>query len=414
MEKRKSVRAAFGFVCSLMLFLIITVLLVNKFRFLNEKEKQIEIKPEEYVLDSPRQAFSAVLEDSLLGIDNPNTNFAYLQLSEEEKATYKQIASAVCRFEERVEIAYSDNLAKVYRAVLMDHPEYFWVDEAYVAWGNIMTQSVHFIELSFNSGRIEKAWNQYQIDTAVEQCVSQIAKQASDYEKVKYVYEYVIKNVDYVDNSTQNQNIQSVFLNHESVCAGYAKATQLLLNKLNIFSTYIVGTAKTDQASFAFPNEQFGHAWNLVQVEGEYYYVDTTWGDPVFSKEAFHEDDVSYDYLCITTEELLRSRDIDEAFEVPLCSAVTYNYYVQEQKYLENFQEEEFIKAIKKEITEGQYGIAYKFATQDVYKEAFRSLFEERKIEDVAQYYLRKTGRHSCNYFYIEDEQIYTLKILLQ
>ena len=57
-------------------------------------------------------------------------------------------------------------------------------------------------------------------------------KEGSDYEKALYVFEKLIDEVDYVEDSADNQNIISAFLNHETICQGYAYATQYLLEKL--------------------------------------------------------------------------------------------------------------------------------------------------------------------------------------
>ena len=65
----------------------------------------------------------------------------------------------------------------------------------------------------------------------------------------------------------------------QSVCAGYSKATQYLLEQLGVFCTYVTG--KTTEGG--------NHAWNLVKCNGDYYYVDTTWGDPVFQQEEGEE-----------------------------------------------------------------------------------------------------------------------------
>ena len=89
--------------------------------------------------------------------------------------------------------------------------------------------------------------------------------------------------MDYDESAPDNQNIYSIFVNRQSVCAGYSKATQYLLEQLGVFCTYVTG--KTTEGG--------NHAWNLVKCNGDYYYVDTTWGDPVFQQE--EGEDISRD-----------------------------------------------------------------------------------------------------------------------
>ena len=72
-------------------------------------------------------------------------------------------------------------------------------------------------------------------------------KEGSDYEKALYVFEKLIDEVDYVEDSADNQNIISVFLNHETICQGYAYATQYLLEKLGVSCTTVIGMSVTDR-----------------------------------------------------------------------------------------------------------------------------------------------------------------------
>ena len=57
------------------------------------------------------------------------------------------------------------------------------------------------------------------------------------------------------------------------------------------------------------------HAWNLVKCDGEYYYVDTTWGDPVFLQEENALEtignEITYDYLCCSDDELLKTHTLE-------------------------------------------------------------------------------------------------------
>ena len=93
--------------------------------------------------------------------------------------------------------------------------------------------------------------------------------------KILYVYEKIVDEVDYDESAPDNQNIYSIFVNRQSVCAGYSKATQYLLEQLGVFCTYVTG--KTTEGG--------NHAWNLVKCNGDYYYVDTTWEIRCFSRK---------------------------------------------------------------------------------------------------------------------------------
>ena len=72
---------------------------------------------------------------------------------------------------------------------------------------------------------------QAQIDETVSQILAGIDAQAPDYDKAKYVFDYLASNVAYSTGAPDNQNIISVFVNGETVCQGYAAATQYLLEK---------------------------------------------------------------------------------------------------------------------------------------------------------------------------------------
>ena len=63
--------------------------------------------------------------------------------------------------------------------------------------------------------------------------------EAGDFEKIQYVYETIVDQVEYKEEAPDGQNIYSVLVNRQSVCAGYAKATQYLLEQLGVFCTYV-------------------------------------------------------------------------------------------------------------------------------------------------------------------------------
>lgn len=89
----------------------------------------------------------------------------------------------------------------------------------------------------------------------------------SEYEKVKYVYEYVgTKSYSLVTSNiiSSNQSAWGVFVGGSSVCAGFAKASQIIFQNIGIESYIALGYTSGP------------HAWNIVKIDGDYYYFDST------------------------------------------------------------------------------------------------------------------------------------------
>lgn len=153
----------------------------------------------------------------------------------------------------------------------------------------------------------EKEQRNQEIESARTSCLSGISDLSDEYEKIKYIYTYLIDNVDYDLDAPDNQNIYSALVGKRSVCAGYAKSCQYLLQQLGIYCIYVTGQTTDPNGGVA------DHAWNIVQCNGQYYYVDTTWGDPIF----LGEDNgyqipnlIAYDYLCCSEKELEKTHMI--------------------------------------------------------------------------------------------------------
>ena len=126
------------------------------------------------------------------------------------------------------------------------------------------------------------------------------------------------------------------------MCAGYAKATQYLLNRLGVPCTYVTGTVRGA-----------GHGWNLVWADGAWYYLDPTWGDPLFSDGEQNPDYVSYNYFCVTTDELFRTHTPDDLFPLPLCTATSCNYFVRSGLLLDRYDYDAVLAILRQAVAEG-------------------------------------------------------------
>ena len=78
-----------------------------------------------------------------------------------------------------------------------------------------------------------------------------------------------------------------------------------------------------------------GHAWNIVEINGEQYYVDATNGDqPAFLEGGAvsleeHKTTI-YDYLCPFPQEYEQLYTASDEFPVPECTATDLNFLCAE------------------------------------------------------------------------------------
>ena len=105
----------------------------------------------------------------------------------------------------------------------------------------------------------------------------------SDYEKAKYIHDWMVHNTSYAYDQYNSGNYSisehttvyeplSVFKYGKAVCSGYAITFDLIAREAGLKSTYISGQAYNSKGWGA-------HAWNLVEIDGKLYHIDTTWDD---------------------------------------------------------------------------------------------------------------------------------------
>lgn len=340
-------------------------------------------------------------EDKEALLKNQENNYAFTMLTDTEQNIYIEILYALENQKKEIELSsnHPEEIDKVFQCVLIDHPEIFYTDGySFVKYtlGNEVRRIIFEPNYIYSKEEIEK--RKAKIEEEVKSILEEIPQNASDYEKVKAVYEYIIKNTEYYTEAEDNQNICSVFLEKTSVCQGYAKAVQYLLKKISIPVTLVMGSVENGE----------GHAWNIVEIEDKYYHLDATWGDAsyLFKKEEAgmeHMPIINYDYLCITTEEIERTHRIDPIVPVPFCDARQANYYVMEGAFFTEFNEEQLKQLIQKTMEKGRDSFTIKCLDDKVYNDMIRILLEEQEI-----FFYLNTESNSIVYSDSRDQQTLT------
>ncbi len=271
------------------------------------------------------------------------------------------------------------DIDRIFQCVLNDHPELFYV-EGYSYTKYTRGDHTTAIEFSgtYNVDQETARTRAEQIETAVSDILSGIDANADQYTRVKYVYDTIISTTDYRLDAPDNQNIYSVFVNHLSVCQGYAKATQYLLGRLGVECTLVLGSVETGE----------GHAWNLVRVDGSFYYVDTTWGDASYRMEDSGRDgsismpEINYDYLNVTTAELLKTHSLGDGVPMPACVATEANYYSREGALFSGYDREQMKALFARAREQGRDDVTVKCTDKDSYSQVVSALIDGQEIFD--------------------------------
>lgn len=333
--------------------------------------------------------------------------YYFKQLTEEEQRVYRELLKGIRAREKEFYLTISDDdsIDRSYHAVLKDHPEIFWVHNREKIYKTTYSDSDYCVftpGYTYTDGEIDE------IQTAMEQSFQEvralIPEDAGDYEKVRIVYTYVIDHTQY-QTGEDDQSIAGVFWKKSAVCAGYAGAVQYLLERLDIPCIYVDGSTKGSTE---------GHAWDIVKIGQEYYYVDATNGDqPDFlngdAAQLEEHKTIIYDYLCPFPEEYEKTYTPSEELTVPACTAKNLDFYVLNQGYFEDYSWQDIYDYCKMRLDNGAAVVRFKFGSQEAFSEACQELLDDGVVKNVAQYYMKLHGLGQVEYHYGVMDNFYTI-----
>ncbi len=319
--------------------------------------------------------------EAILEIDCRD-RFYYPRLSPEEQKDYRLLLSAYQRMDKKIVglDASGSDIVKLNKMVLLDCPELFWVVNSGVYYSDtaaflIDTGISYEPRYRYTREQVVELMNE--IDKVCAPIIGEYAN-ASDYEKALAAYEFIIEISDYDEEKAEailldddydpvsdtSQCMTSVFTEGKSVCAGYAFAYQYLLSKMGVFATSVIGTAAEDG-----DGQGYSHQWNLLSLDGGYYYTDITWGD-----SRLNSTEADYAYFCITEEELLFTHRPNEWVEYPTADEIENNYYYRNGFYCENLDTFFIGNLIEKAVSEKKSELTVKFAKRTDYADFYNYL----------------------------------------
>lgn len=153
-------------------------------------------------------------------------------------------------------------------------------------------------------------------DRAVKVLDEVVTDGMDDYAKELAVHDFIVKNVTY---DLENMSIFETHGEHATdpygalvdgkcICSGYTTTFKMFMDMLEIPCISIkAGDADGED-----------HAWNMVKINGHWYYMDVTWDDPVPDKPGRPEQHRYFN----TSKELMSERHVWDSSSDPVCDSV--------------------------------------------------------------------------------------------
>ena len=348
-----------------------------------------------------------------------DSNFAYTQLGESARTTYREIYAVITDMLEKVELTTkdTDEVDLAFRAVMVDHPEIFYVKGYSIGKymsGSVLKKIVFSGTYTMNKSERERC--QSEVDAYVDRIIGGCPDTGNDFDRIKYVYDYLIRNNEYDLDSENNQNILSVVQNGRTVCQGYTKMMQLVLNRIGIFCTLVNGKAcgrngvpDSQDLKDSKNAEWGGHVWNIVKCNGMYYNVDVTWGDAAITLmntdgTLSTDIDVNYEFFLVDDAELAGTHEPEPVVRMPRCNSMEDNYYNHEGVYFTQVDPDQLYRVFESALSKGETHVFIKAANEDVFKRLHEDLFDRQNVFE----YL---GRTNVRYVEFEERNLIMISL---
>ncbi len=244
---------------------------------------------------------------------------AELEGAEEYLFAYDAITKGIENAEAEIDVynkkrALSvEELSMVFEVYRRDRTDHFWLGNTYSVMRNSRGDALALRPTYLYEGaQLVAARDEF--DRRVEEILSTIDPEWTEFEKELYIHDYLAREVTYIEAENAH-NAFGAIVDGKAVCEGYAEAFQHLCQRVGIQSFIALGSSVNPSTG-----TREGHAWNYVRIDGKYYQVDLTWNDQ--GERLYHA------YFNATDDEIDEEHDTDEAaFRLPVCNSKDNNYF---------------------------------------------------------------------------------------
>lgn len=302
--------------------------------------------------------------------------YYFNRLGNKEKQAYSNILAEIEAMPAAVEIPSlaQKELSAVFEALLYDNPYLFFI-------GRNCTITTTGTKSYFNAEYVMSAAEYGSRKQALEAKADKIAAGLGNktrFDAELYIHDYIIDTCAYSNTGAEDESsAYGALVKGAAACEGYAKAAKLLLDLAGIDCFVLGGMAKNAQGGYE------SHMWNTVNIEGDFYNLDTTWDDPVSLGESEASDPV-YPYFNITDREIGKThKDFSSLYP---CTAAAANYFVKKGLFFTDYSpavKDAVAQGVAAAAEAGRTSIQIKFESAGAYKAAYAGLVDNAEIYNI-------------------------------
>lgn len=310
------------------------------------------------------EVFEPRPEKVFLNTADSYTRPVYEMLNETEKAIYSALYNGVAQKKTEIPLPCEitgDVYSKIYCIFEKQESGFFYIDSTYYTAEKIRNAQIVFRE-DVNSVDPKIA----EFENIVQSVVANAPD--GDYQKALYLHDYITENCYYnVGYDMQySSTAYGCLAEKQANCEGYAKAFSYLAGRLGMRCVLVTG--KTNKGE--------NHAWNQIEIDGDWYNLDVTWDDMDVSGSARKV------YFLCSDEDFVKNHIAENVYFKPFeCNATENNYYIRNGLFATDNSEADAI--IRRETASGKRIVELKFADSKAYDDFKREYIDGQKMFDA-------------------------------
>ena len=282
--------------------------------------------------------------------------FYYGSLSPKQKRAYKDVLKGILEYKNTISMMGlfdTSAIGDVMNAVKYDHAELFHVDFSKYGYGRTAIGAA--ISIGYLYDRHEADKHKTELEKLVLSTIkgADISERDSDILKFRKLHNYIVRNFEYdemaVNRPERHMGSFSAFetlKNRKGVCEGISKAYKLICDNMNLKSGILIG-----ESTLPGFEMNMNHAWNICQIEGDFFHIDVTWDMGISQSGKFYR----YDYFGLTDERI--GKDHKYAV-IEKCITEKYDYFLNTKKDIGD--KEKLKKYIVSQIDGGSNNIYFR------------------------------------------------------